>query len=367
MPILVVAIYLFYIALLWYTCRVWKKPLHTNDANNGNLFFSIVVPVRNEEKNIAACLHSLVHLDYPKDKYEIIIVNDHSTDATEEKSLAFKNQITWLNSLEEGKKAALAQGVDRTKFDYLVFTDGDCVLPTTWLSQLNKTFTSTQATIITSNVCVEPENSVTSVFEYLETCGLMAVAKMGFYSGLFHLGNGAALSVKKSFFQAVGGFSDNKMLASGDDVFLLKMAAERNEKMWFMHEPGCFVKTKAQPNMHSLLAQRKRWATKTSAYANAALIGIQALVLIANLLPLALWLWAVAFTCVCGLTWGLVALCIKLLTDYFYLSTLTPSFGGMVSVRKYLASSTINMVVYIYMSFNALLPSGIEWKNRKTR
>ena len=84
------------------------------------IFISVILPVRNEEKNIAICLESLDELNYPKEKFEIILVNDHSTDQNEKYSgTIFKadSKLTLLDNLPEaeGKKSAIATGIKRQR------------------------------------------------------------------------------------------------------------------------------------------------------------------------------------------------------------------------------------------------------------
>jgi glycosyltransferase involved in cell wall biosynthesis len=96
--------------------------------------FSILVAFRDEEVHLPALIESLQLLEYPKEQYEIILVNDHSTDASENLVTQFeKSSINVkLLQLKEGlfgKKAALQLAIEQAQFEYIITTDADCIVP----------------------------------------------------------------------------------------------------------------------------------------------------------------------------------------------------------------------------------------------
>ncbi|MBW1856299.1 MAG: glycosyltransferase [Deltaproteobacteria bacterium] len=101
---------------------------------------TIIIPVRNEEETIGKCLHSLKALNYPN--YEIIVVNDGSTDRTE-KILKQFNTITIITTEGVGPSIARNLAIEKSKGEYLAFTDGDCLIDKEWLNELLTYFTDT--------------------------------------------------------------------------------------------------------------------------------------------------------------------------------------------------------------------------------
>ena len=99
---------------------------------------TIIVPVRNEEKTIEQCLSSLEALNYPN--YEIIVVNDGSTDSTEQILKQFET-ITVLHTEGVGPSMARNLAIEKATGEYLAFTDGDCLIDKEWLNQLLAYFT----------------------------------------------------------------------------------------------------------------------------------------------------------------------------------------------------------------------------------
>lgn len=97
-------------------------------------FVSVVVGVRNEERFIEECIESLLKLNYPKDCYEIIIVDGMSTDKT--RDLVQKYPVRLLLNERKNVAAARNLGVESSKGDLVAFTDGDCKVDPDWLKVL---------------------------------------------------------------------------------------------------------------------------------------------------------------------------------------------------------------------------------------
>ncbi len=112
-------------------------------------FFSAIVPAYNEEGSITATLQSLVNLDYPKDKIEIIVVNDGSKDGTKEKVESFiaqhpSNTITLLNQENQGKGKAMNNGLAVARGEYFACLDADSFIAPNGLQALLPIFEQDQ-------------------------------------------------------------------------------------------------------------------------------------------------------------------------------------------------------------------------------
>lgn len=104
---------------------IFKKPVKTP-------FISVLIPARNEEKNIASCIESLLKQDYPD--YEVIVLNDNSTDSTEQilKRYTTNPRFRFYNGRElefgwRGKTFASQQLLEYAKGEIIFFTDADTV------------------------------------------------------------------------------------------------------------------------------------------------------------------------------------------------------------------------------------------------
>ncbi len=107
------------------------------------LKISIVVVCYNEEKNIAECLESLVSQSYPKDSYEIIVVDGNSEDSTREIVARYVEKYDFIRLVVEPKRYTAMtrnRGLLSAKYDHLAYTDADCVVPEDWLSVMAEGF-----------------------------------------------------------------------------------------------------------------------------------------------------------------------------------------------------------------------------------
>ena len=118
-------------------------------------FVSVLVSARNEEMTLAACLDSLAMSDYPQNKFEVIIINDRSTDQTAKIARTYCKHLQHFRLFEvknefdglRGKMNALAQAIEVAVGEFILITDADCRVEKTWLSALVSGFT-TQSTMV---------------------------------------------------------------------------------------------------------------------------------------------------------------------------------------------------------------------------
>ncbi|WP_053076168.1 glycosyltransferase [Marinobacter psychrophilus] len=95
-------------------------------------FISVIVPAHNEEKYLSQCLTSLINQDYPSDKYEIILVNNNSTDGT--KKIAENFKIITIDKKTGPVGAVRNAGAARAQGSVLAFIDADCIAHGNWLT-----------------------------------------------------------------------------------------------------------------------------------------------------------------------------------------------------------------------------------------
>jgi glycosyltransferase involved in cell wall biosynthesis len=108
-------------------------------------FFSIIIPTRDRPSQLAACLESLTKLDYPRDRFEVIVVDDGSHASVEQVTAGFRDRLK-LTSLAQppaGPAAARNTGAARARGQFLAFTDDDCAPAADWLQKLAARFSAT--------------------------------------------------------------------------------------------------------------------------------------------------------------------------------------------------------------------------------
>jgi poly-beta-1,6-N-acetyl-D-glucosamine synthase len=223
-----IIIYLFCLLLIMLTLGNLKNFRVKKPEENS---FSILIACRNEEKNLPELFDSLKKIDYPENKFEIIIVDDASTDDSYNMIQEFSKEIPNVTGLQikkkdleyKGKKAALKLASEIAKFDFFMFTDADCVIPTKWLINYNK-FISPKIGAVIGYYVVIGQNSFTRFLKYINA---------GSFSASSGLGNpvsaaGSNLLVRKKTFQEIKGYETIKHEQSGDDKLVINLIKKTN-------------------------------------------------------------------------------------------------------------------------------------------
>ena len=99
---------------------------------------SIVIPTYGRPGQLAECLRSIAQLDYPRDRYEVIVVDDGGPSLLDPVVAPFRAQVslTLIRQRNAGPSAARNAGAERASGEYLAFTDDDCLLDPGWLGAL---------------------------------------------------------------------------------------------------------------------------------------------------------------------------------------------------------------------------------------
>ncbi|MGE0590206.1 MAG: glycosyltransferase [Cyclobacteriaceae bacterium] len=246
----------------------WNRSLRAKHFAASIHQISVVIPFRNEEQNLNQLVESLKKIDYPINRYEVILVDDHSTDHSLSKARDLTSEleninILWLDERNEGKKRALTRGIENAKGDIVVTTDADCEVPSGWLKELNNAFGEQHHQLVFGAVTLKGSNSFFSRLQAMEFLSLIgsAVATMGF--GWFTMCNGANMAFRKEAFQKVKGYEGNENVPSGDDEFLArKILKAFPGSVAFLNKEEGVVVTPAQPSLKDFISQRIRWAGK---------------------------------------------------------------------------------------------------------
>ena len=229
---------------------------------------SVVVAVRNEVANLGGLVNDLKSQNYPHFSYEVILVDDHSTDGSYELLQRLihhdsRFRLTRLGVGAHGKKSALAEAIRLSKGEIILTTDADCRLPESWCRAMNVQFEAPA-----TRMCMGPVRlqTGTSFFDQLQALEYVSVAAVTIGSvgwGRPTMASGANLAYRKDAFYEVDGYFDEETLASGDDQFLMeKMCARYRSPVVFAADAAALVTTRAQPDVRSFLRQRLRWAGK---------------------------------------------------------------------------------------------------------
>lgn len=359
------AIVILYCVFVLYLWLGWERiGINSNDEFQPSV--AVIVPVRNEEKNIAQLLSDLLQQTY-KGKWEIIVVNDHSEDNTVISVNNLSKGSINLKVLEleqgEGKKAALVLGIESTDSEIILTTDGDCRVGKRWIEAMVKAFQK-DIHMVSGPVGFVHQIGLFHHMQVIEFASLIGSGAALIGWGKPIMANGANLAFRKSSFEKVQGYS-GATTASGDDVFLLHKIAHRYPNpIAFAKQADAIVQTLALSNWKAFWLQRKRWASKWKAYSDLLTKGIAVLVFILSL-GLGILPVLVAFGIVDIFTW-LNLLIAKSFFDYFFLISVVRFSGSNMSLTAFFL---LQLLHPYYVVLTALFSFGktYTWKERKVR
>lgn len=253
---------LFYLILSWKWSRI--KPFKDGVESS----FSIIIPARNEEANIRKIILDLENQTTEKTKYEVIVVDDFSTDETKKLVSEFietTNVDLKLLELNDpkllGKKNALTKGIEEAKNEIILTIDADCRVESKWVESYARAFNN-NTQIVAGPVSLEGKGIFANM-QMTEFAGLIAFGGVTLSSNNPSMCSGANLGFRKSAFNAVGGYQGNLGIPTGDDEFLLYDIIKKYPGSGrFLKSKEGIVKTKTQPTFQSFLSQRSRWTSK---------------------------------------------------------------------------------------------------------
>jgi cellulose synthase/poly-beta-1,6-N-acetylglucosamine synthase-like glycosyltransferase len=275
----------------------WKqlKPVTVGASFTPSVKFTILIPARNEEANIAACLQSIQQLNYPKELVEVIVIDDFSEDTTATIVQQFAGvRLSGLKDvvkekINSYKKKAIETGIELSGGDYIVTTDADCIVPANWLRNFAWMIEQHQSEFIAAPVAMKEESSFIKLFQSLDFLSLQGITAASVGAGVHSMCNGANLCYSKKAFTAVDGFKEVDHIASGDDMLLMyKIQQQFPNKVHYYHAGESIVWTNPVETVQAFFQQRIRWASKADKYNDKRIFWVLLLVYLFNFFLLVL-------------------------------------------------------------------------------
>jgi len=289
-------------------------------------FVSIVIPMRNEEEFIEATLNA-VNLQSYGGEWEVIVVNDRSTDRSADIVRAFCERHSRFSVIDiphdspqiaSPKKRALNAGFLAAKGEFLLIADADCVPPPNWLNSMASHFAK-GASVVQGSKANNGNNSFLHAYQKLETLGFTLIEAAGYNRNKPLVASAASLGYSKKLFFECKGFEGLYDLASGDDDMLIhRMAKIKGTRFVYNWDLDAIMPTAPVNSWLALLQQRARWGSNGAKYENkvysAFLFCIYAFFL---------WLLVSPFLCLLGLPilYFLIPFSIKAVSDFLFLFT----------------------------------------------
>jgi cellulose synthase/poly-beta-1,6-N-acetylglucosamine synthase-like glycosyltransferase len=229
---------------------------------------SVIVAAKNEEQNLPALINSLSNQSYPAELYEVIIIDDGSTDNTYGRAveLSKENQnytaYKVMTKKFPGKKGALQFGIEKANNLFILITDADCRPEKNWIKSFSAKFELGSEFIIGTAPLVQQKSILNNVscFENLRNL-LLALGMANI--GMPYSAAARSFGFKKESFEKLSGYENTLDTISGDDDLLLREAVKHKMKIDVVAEKDSFVYSNAPKSFSEYLTQKTRH-TKTS-------------------------------------------------------------------------------------------------------
>jgi cellulose synthase/poly-beta-1,6-N-acetylglucosamine synthase-like glycosyltransferase len=362
----------------WSTTPQWSQPAAAKPPQTR---ITVLVPARNEEKNILTCLGSLSRQSYPHDLFDVIVIDDHSTDSTAQLvkdfaatatfSLTCRSLSDHTGSVRAYKKFAIETGVLAARGTLIVTTDADCWFEPDWLKTIAAYYEATGAKFIAAPVRIayhrtgKRHSGFLFLLQTLDFITLQGITAASVARRFHSMCNGANLAYEKKAFEEVEGFRDIDRLPSGDDMLLMhKIYLRHPEKVFFLKSRPAIVSTQPERSWKGFVNQRIRWASKAASYDDRRIFWVLLLVYMINLL------FAVLLLAAWWNTWYLWLLLllgmVKVFLEYPFVRSVAGFFGQQRLMVYFPALQPFHIAYTVTIGWLGQFGS-YRWKDRKVK
>ena len=192
------------------TYRRWFKsivPFRSSNNLTATTNFTVIIPARNEEENLKIYLPSVLQQSYPKKLFEVIVIDDYSTDATAELVREMQGQYVNLKllrlkdllpdvALNSYKKKAIELAIGQATGDWVMTTDADCLVNENWLQCFADFIAERDPVFVAAPVSFFNHHSFLSIFQSLDFMSLQGITAASVNQGFHSMCNGANLAYK---------------------------------------------------------------------------------------------------------------------------------------------------------------------------
>jgi cellulose synthase/poly-beta-1,6-N-acetylglucosamine synthase-like glycosyltransferase len=354
-------LYMVYACTLFYLIHIRDKR-NNSKAQTTFPFVSILVAAKDEEHNIARCLQALAALDYPKDRYEVLIGNDASEDHTAAiveqfiKAHAHFQLIHIYGKLGDAQAKAnvLAHLAHKAQGEIYFVTDADIAVKPQWLQEMLSFYDAGKA-IVSGSTLVQGK----SLFARLQ--GIEWMYAFSMVASVKHLGIpvtavGNNMLISRAAYEATGGYEKIPFSVT-EDFELFIQTLKQGWKFDNIMTPGSIAYSRPTESYLSLLKQRKRWMqgavrlpVKLMFFLTIQSMFFPVIITSLFLYPIpALVFWGLKFM----LQMAFIAKAYRRVGEPF------PSIVSVICYELYSMVISFSIVVYF------LIPGKIEWKGRK--
>jgi poly-beta-1,6-N-acetyl-D-glucosamine synthase len=366
-----ILLFVVYGLLIIYYRQSWVAIPDFKVTEKGDVKISVIIPARNEEENIGALLKALQQQSYSKELFEVIVIDDHSTDKTA--SIVQQYTFTKLIQLKEDainsyKKKAIETGIAAAGGELIVTTDADCIPPTDWLQTIASFHKKTNAAFIAAPVVIDCGLSAVQIFQSLDFIVLQGITGASVYKKIHSMCNGANLAYERKAFYEVGGFAGIDTIASGDDMLLMhKIWKKYPDRIHYLKSKDVIVSTQPVNSLAAFFNQRIRWASKADKYDDKRILAVLLLVYLFNvsLLVLPISTIFIHFSFSVFFYWVLL-LASKTIVELFFLYPVAEFFNKTKLIWLFPLFQPLHILYTIIAGFLGKFGS-YTWKGRKVK
>jgi len=366
--IIAAATALYVLASLALLCGIFRQ---NHARTTRQPLVSVLIAARNEEKRLPSCLESLLNSSYPAGKFEILVIDDRSTDQTRRIAENFSRQnphvrvIPIHQRLENmsGKASALCQGMEHARGEIILMTDADCRVPPNWMAQMAGYFIPGVG-LAGGFTLLSEGNKKTSLFANVQTLDWIYLLTIG--AGAAGLGRplsiiGNNFAFRRAAYEAVGGYKKIGFSIIEDFALMRAIDKQTGWQIIFPLDPQLVVASEPAKTWREFYEQRQRWAAGGKEAGGLA----QAFMLAAFLGHLACFVAAFIST-------ALAVSCFLILTgcDFLLLWQSTRRLAPRTAGELLRIFPLFEIYYFLYSFFFAptvLLPATVRWKGVQYR
>ncbi|MBI2547647.1 MAG: glycosyltransferase family 2 protein [Candidatus Aenigmarchaeota archaeon] len=251
--LLCLSYFTFFHLILWFESGGKLRKKQLNDRHLPNV--SVIVPAYNEEKIIGQSLEKLLSIDYPKNKFEVIVVDDGSTDKTYEIAKKYESgNVRVIRKRNTGKASSLNFGIKRAKYEFVAVMDADSFLDKNALRQCMGYFDGKDVAAVTAHILVKRRKTLWERLQHAEFMIISVMRKAQEQVNVITATPGPLSVYRKDILVKLGGFDAKNLI---EDV----------EITWRLLKHGYKVRMAFDAMVYSLYPdtlkfwwkQRKRW------------------------------------------------------------------------------------------------------------
>jgi len=270
-----IILFIYLIYFIWITESLFEK--NKSEIIEYYPFVSIIISAKNEYNNLDTLLNGLITQKYPKEKYEIIIANDKSTDNTLTKLLSYESKIKNVKIINikstpnhwGSKKWALNQCINNCKGDIILQTDADCIHGNQWLPEMVKPFQNYNIGFVSGPSYIGKKTSFWDLILKLESIAQESFTYANSKKNLYISCTARNIAFRKNIFNEINGYDGIEYIESGDDDLLLhKIVMNSSCNIKYIANQKSAVISESPNTIKSFYLQRLRYASKGLLYYN---------------------------------------------------------------------------------------------------